>query len=90
MVLYTEVDGIYHRWYCSVPKHAVCCLGELELKQVPFFWGAVEVSLLLAIKKEKIMSISYIFITSRIQLSEVYCLAVYPQGINHHIFQEGS
>lgn len=53
MVLYTEVDGIYHRWYCSVPKHAVCCLGELELKQVPFFGGAVEVSLLVGNQERK-------------------------------------
>jgi hypothetical protein len=29
-VIYTEVDGIYHMLYVSVPKHAVGCVDELE------------------------------------------------------------
>lgn len=30
---YTEVDGMYRRWYVSVSKHAAGCLSELELRQ---------------------------------------------------------
>jgi hypothetical protein len=91
-VIYTEVDGIYHRLYVSVPKHAVRAQASTSFSFFLFFfwweWGKrggrrEEESLdkycfssCLQFQKENKLS-CHILISSQIQLIKDQAMSIY-------------